>query len=89
MVQAIRAISPAQRNTFLPDQGHFQIVILIQPMETTAAVQVTARGYIHTRYGKAKVQKMKQQMPGEIGRTNRKWRRKLQREKPSEAMDQS
>lgn len=40
-------------------------------------VQVNARGYCHTRYGKHQVEKIKLQMPGELCRTNRRWRRRL------------
>lgn len=70
--------SPEQRRILLPIEGHFQIEVSIR-LINDHSVAVTAQAFSHTRYGKLTVEKLKQQMEGEICRTNRKWRRKNQR----------
>ena len=71
-------VSPEQRRGFLPQEGHFLIEVSIRTINERS-VTVTAHAFSHTRYGKMTVEKLKQQMEGEVCRTNRKWRRKLQR----------
>jgi 23S rRNA (adenine1618-N6)-methyltransferase len=78
-------ISPEQRRSLLPLEGHFQIEVSIQCI-SEGSIAVAAQAFSHTRYGKMTVEKLKQQMEGEICQTNRKWRRKHQR---SQAVEQA
>ncbi|GAX14265.1 methyltransferase [Fistulifera solaris] len=84
--------SPEQRRSLLPFEGHFQIEVSIRCI-SERSVAVTAQAFSHTRYGRMTVEKLKQQMEGEICQTNRKWRRKHQRkravEQDGEAMNLS
>ena len=42
-------------------------------------VQVSLEMYSHTRHGRALLDKIRGQMVGEIGRTNRRWRRLMKK----------
>lgn len=81
-------VSPEQRSSFLPQEGHFQVEISIRTISERTVV-VTAQAFSHTRYGKMTVEKLKQQMEGEVCRTNRKWRRKHQRSRANEEVGES
>ena len=78
----------------LPTQGHFllDLCILPSPLQCSGKVDrvlVKVHAYAHTYYGKRRVAQIQSQLSGEIGRTNRRWRRKLKQaeREENEAMD--
>lgn len=80
----------AVRMDFLPVEGHFLMDVTVFATPETSAVQVRAEAYQHSVYGKKVIEKIKSQLESEVCRTNRKWRRQLQRQQQQEsAMDES
>jgi hypothetical protein len=75
----LQSTNAMQRACLLPREGHFQIVLSVKATTERCQVQVDAQAYVHTRYGKKRVETIKLQMTGEVCRTNRKWRRKVKR----------
>lgn len=76
-----------QDNRNLPCEGHFVIDAFISIKNTLqfsngdVDVEVSLEAFAHTTYGAMLVNKIRGgQMPGEIGRTNRRWRRLLKRQ---------
>jgi 23S rRNA (adenine1618-N6)-methyltransferase len=74
-----------QDNRNLPCEGHFVIDAFVsikrQSSNGDVDVEVSLEAFAHTTYGAILVNKIRGgQMPGEIGRTNRKWRRLLRRQ---------
>lgn len=71
-------------NANLPIEGHFLIDALVESRirnpSGSYGVHVNLDMYSHTKHGSAIITMLQNQMPGEICRTNRKWRRFLQRE---------
>ena len=72
-------------NNNLPYEGHFIIDAYVKRFgrcDDTASynIQVVLEMYSHTKYGTTMVNKIRGQLPGEIGRTNRRWRRLLKRQ---------
>jgi hypothetical protein len=85
--QIVANMDPALRFKFLPPQGHFLMDITLTA-NVGGQVHVSLQAYMHSTHGKKTVEKIKNQMQGEICRTNRRWRRKLKRLEES-AMDES
>ena len=81
-----------QDNRNLPIEGHFIIDAFIstksisQSCSDNVDVEVSLEVYAHTKYGTALVNKIRSQLTGEIGRTNRRWRRLLKRQLASFSM---
>eukprot|EP00984_Skeletonema_dohrnii_P007991 scaffold2944_cov155-Skeletonema_dohrnii-CCMP3373.AAC.8 len=75
-----------QDNRNLPHEGHFVMDAFIsiknkhQNSSDNVDVEVCLEMFVHTTYGMMLVNKIRGQMPGEIGRTNRRWRRLLKRQ---------
>ncbi|CAJ1942854.1 unnamed protein product [Cylindrotheca closterium] len=74
-----------QDNThFLPPEGHFAIQVAIDAPKAKSAegfvVRVHLACYRHSSRGLKAVEKIRSGMEGEVTRTNRKWRRILQRQ---------
>lgn len=69
-------------NKNLPIEGHFVIDAFVESSGSQndhgeVCVTVVLECYSHTKYGSVVVDKIRNLMPGEIGRTNRRWRRLL------------
>lgn len=69
LLSAVRQIPRSIRRELLPNEGHYYVVASVH------LLTVQVRAYIHTPFGKQAIARLKQQMPGEINRSNRKWRR--------------
>jgi 23S rRNA A1618 N6-methylase RlmF len=72
-------------NINLPVDGHALIDAFLESSgkynaSGCVSVQVILDMYSHTKHGSAIINMLQCQLPGEIGRTNRKWRRLLQRQ---------
>jgi len=72
-------------NSNLPIEGHMLIDAFVGTSGKCNAsgcvsVQVVLDMYSHTKHGSTIINTLQCQLPGEIGRTNRKWRRLLQRQ---------
>ena len=80
------ALQHEQDNRNLPQEGHFVIDAFISTKNTqqnssnNIDVEVSLEAFAHTAHGTSLVNKIRGQMPGEIGRTNRRWRRLLKRQ---------
>ena len=73
-------------NVNLPIEGHFLIDAYVESNGSCNpsggfSVQVNLDMYSHTKHGSAIINLLQNQMPCEICRTNRKWRRFLQRKR--------
>jgi len=69
-------------NKNLPIEGHFVIDAFLESTGSQndnreVCVTVVLECYSHTKYGSVVIDKIRNLMPGEIGRTNRRWRRLL------------
>ena len=85
-----------QDNRNLPCEGHFVIDAFISIKNNTRQnsnrdvdVVVSLEAFAHTTSGTMLVNKIRGQMPGEIGRTNRRWRRILKRQLTSSSASTS
>ena len=78
LAQALARVPVEVRGKLLPPQGHFLLIVEIGCSSISTILQVHT--CIYTFHGKREVAKFKQHMPGEITRTNRKWRRRRQRQ---------
>ena len=73
----------ANDNENLPIEGHFVIDAFLECNDNTinangeVCVRVILEMFSHTKYGSACIDKIRNSLPGEIGRTNRRWRRLL------------
>lgn len=73
-------------NENLPMEGHFVIDAFLKTNAEKynengeVCVRVILELFSHTKYGSVCVEKIRNLLPGEIGRTNRKWRRLLKTE---------
>ena len=74
-------------NINLPYEGHFVLDAFVECIgrcddanDGTVKVQVTLEMYSHTKRGNEIISKIRGPMLGEIGRTNRRWRRLLKRQ---------
>lgn len=73
-------------NRNLPHEGHFVLDVFIgakkekQSNEGQIDVNVCLEAYAHTSHGTLLLDKILGPLPGEIGRTNRRWRRLLKRQ---------
>lgn len=78
------ALNGQDNSHFLPPEGHFAIQVAIDsPTPPTAegfVVRVQLACYRHSSRGLKAVEKIRSGMEGEVNRTNRKWRRILQRD---------
>ena len=79
-------------NDNLPYDGHFVIDAIVrvtnnspqdQSGQHDARIEVNLEIYCHTKYGNILVDKIRGPLPGEIGRTNRRWRRRKQKFEPA------
>lgn len=86
-LQSILArMTTESRRLLVPPLGHYCLEInLIH--QASGNVLVDVQPFVHSAYGKTAVDRIKVKLEGEITRTNRRWRRKLQREQ--KAMDES
>ena len=71
-------------NDGLPGCGHFLLDIFVVPDagtggEDSVAATVVVEAFCHTRLGETIARKISAQLPGEITRSNRRWRRLLKR----------
>jgi len=79
----VQTMDPALRIEFLPTEGHLVLDVTVEVVAKASHqfdVKVQVEAYQHSAFGKKVVEKIKSQLEGEITRTNRRWRRKLQRE---------
>ena len=75
-------------NNNLPYEGHFIIDAFVKCNQkyndgsngNAISVQVVLEIYSHTKHGSTIINKIRGPMPGEIGRTNRRWRRLLKKQ---------
>jgi len=72
-------------NNNLPFEGHFIIDAFVESSgmcddNGNVSVQVILEMYSHTKRGNAIINKIRETLPGEIGRSNRRWRRILKRQ---------
>jgi 23S rRNA A1618 N6-methylase RlmF len=84
----VEQMDPAIRLKFLPPQGHFLIAITLL-VDGQEAVHASMEAFVHSTHGRKVVEKIKNQLQGEICRTNRRWRRKQKREQEASVMDES
>lgn len=79
-------------NDNLPYNGHFIIDAFVREINSRSSsetknnlnrteVEVTLELYCHTKRGNMLVDKIRSALPGEIARTNRKWRRLIKKQK--------
>jgi 23S rRNA A1618 N6-methylase RlmF len=69
------------RSSFLPPEGHFVVDLVVNIVSTTT-VQIHIDAFAHSTFGRKVVEKVLESFHFEIGRTNRRWRRKLQAKGP-------
>jgi hypothetical protein len=62
------------RNRFLPQEGHFCLQVNLTALHGFTSVNIVS--FAHSESGRKIVDKIHGQLQGEIGRTNRRWRRK-------------
>ncbi|KAL3929566.1 MAG: hypothetical protein SGBAC_012149 [Bacillariaceae sp.] len=79
------ALNGQDNTQFLPPEGHFSIQVAVDTLtpEKSAAgfiVQVQLACFRHSSRGLKAVEKIRSGLEGEVARTNRKWRRILQRQ---------
>ena len=72
-------------NANLPVEGHMLIDAFLECTgnyndDGRVGVQIMLDMYSHTKRGSTLINTLQCQLPGEIGRTNRKWRRLLPRQ---------
>ncbi|KAL7578184.1 hypothetical protein ACA910_012616 [Epithemia clementina (nom. ined.)] len=79
LVGILRQLPTNVRRNLLPAQGHFLLTVEVRTISVRETV-LHVKAFIYTSHGKRHVARLKQQMPGEISRTNRKWRRRLKQE---------
>lgn len=84
VIQALRESS--ENHCFLPKEGHFVLSVSIDRL-STAECQVRVVGYRHSSRGEAALKKIGASLEGDICRTNRFWRRKLEREQKANSMN--
>jgi 23S rRNA A1618 N6-methylase RlmF len=93
--ELIQQLGPSRRNAFLPGQGHFVLQVSVHvetpsryrrpggtiPLPTRGGNPVTVhcQGWYHTKHGKQVLDRIQASLQGEVCRSNRRWRRKLQR----------
>jgi len=80
-----KCLPASNDNSNLPIEGHMLIDAFVGSSGKCNAsgcvsVQVVLDMYSHTKHGSTIINTLQCQLPGEIGRTNRKWRRLLQRQ---------
>ncbi|EJK65499.1 hypothetical protein THAOC_13625, partial [Thalassiosira oceanica] len=72
-----------QDNSSLPGCGHFLLDIFVisdaKTGEGSAAATIVVEAFCHTRLGESMARKIAAQLPGEVTRSNRRWRRLLKR----------
>ena len=74
-----------QNSQFLPSEGHFVLLVSIQcSSKNPHLVQVQLECYRHSTRGTKAIEKLRTGMEPEVCRTNRKWRRLLQRQQQQE-----
>jgi 23S rRNA A1618 N6-methylase RlmF len=76
----LRELDMSRRMKLLPPEGHFLIQVSMQATQAQT-VKCCMQAFHHSSHGRKMIEKTKSQLEGEICRTNRRWRRKLQREK--------
>lgn len=90
-IRRVLNLCPEQRRMdFLPVEGHFLVDVLLTTEGNHVRLEIEA--FRHSNWGKRVLDKIKSQLEGDICRTSRRWRRKLQRElqeRPNDAMDTS
>jgi hypothetical protein len=86
--QIVARMDPGLRLELLPPQGHF-LVDVILTASGGGKVDASLQAFMHSTHGKKTVEKIKNQLQGEICRTNRRWRRKLKRLLAESDMDES
>jgi 23S rRNA A1618 N6-methylase RlmF len=85
--RALGLVGSDRRMELLPPQGHFLLDVTLTPQPLTV-VQVQVTVYQHSAYGKKAADKIKSQLQVEVCRTSRRWRRKLQREREEQSMQE-
>ena len=73
----------SENSLLLPAEGHFAIYATVGLTTNGSAVQVSMECYRHSSRGGKAIDKIRNGMEGEVARTNRKWRRILQRQQQS------
>lgn len=78
----LEALQGRNNSDFLPSEGHFVVQVGLEPAmnfgQAAMCVNVRLACYRHSSRGLKAVEKIRSSMPGEVSRTNRKWRRSLQ-----------
>lgn len=90
--RVLSSVSVERRLDWLPRVGHFCVDIVVGS-NAVGHADLTITTFAHTKAGQAVVDKIQVQLESEIGRTNRKWRRILQRQQQQllhqDAMDET
>lgn len=78
--QALEAWDPAERaKVLLPPEGHFIVDLTISQerrQNGDMVLKVSCHAYCHSLYAKRRVSQIQSVIGGEVGQTNRRWRRK-------------
>lgn len=82
---AVQELHPSVRMEFLPSEGHILVDVSVIAA-TSTGVHVQVEAYHHSVHGRKVIEKIKSQLEGEVCRTNRRWRRRLQRQPMDESM---
>jgi 23S rRNA A1618 N6-methylase RlmF len=85
----IEALKGQDNNQFLPLEGHFVIYVTVQPTNNANAVSANLACYRHSARGLKAIEKIRDGMEAEVCRTNRKWRRILQRQEQEQNQQQT
>jgi 23S rRNA A1618 N6-methylase RlmF len=84
ILRALYRRGEQSRQSFLPEEGHFVVDVKIQVLSQllggkTYQVKVHLSCYRHSTRGAKAIEKIRNSLEGEVGRTNRKWRKIRQR----------
>lgn len=78
-------MSAGARMGFLPLEGHYLMDVMVTIIDDGASVRILA--YFHSTYGRKVIEKFKSQLESEVCRTNRRWRRALQRSQDAQNLE--
>jgi hypothetical protein len=82
----VSTMSAEERLAWLPAEGHFSVEIDAAVSKSELAVSVET--FAHNKLGRSVVEKIQLQLESDLNRTNRKWRRILQRQQKEQQQQQ-